>query len=369
MFVFVFWVCFVPLSKNILQMCLVSCMILVWDFRSYFRLLIDEMAISQLNWVMPSGFQSLRLFCVFAHMGEESVVLQNRIWRKICVFPVVFSDHPRCAYIFIITACGRASSTNLFLDQVHQLVHPFMLKLLRCQEHAKLSALDKYTSCRMYATTEPHIDGCMCLGQAARDGIGADICSITTEGYCASASPEYPLEVAYPHLFFPTTHGTSYFSGGARFGLLTQVIKGPRSLCWDFHIFDAPACEWNHFPLSGPPDTISTGIFPIAAAGGLVCLQKTPTRSHLWQHEWLDQVPVPGHGFDGNHHWQSSSAAAQNKKARLHSYNCAKWEAMARTLQLEFTSLWEAGECVPFQFFCLWFSSRSLEQKRHSEWS
>jgi hypothetical protein len=54
--------------------------------------------------------------------------------------------------------------------------------------------------------------------------------------------------------------------GGARFGLLTQVIKGPRSLCWDFHIFDAPACEWNHFPLSGPPDTISTAIFPIAAA-------------------------------------------------------------------------------------------------------
>jgi hypothetical protein len=60
--------------------------------------------------------------------------------------------------------------------------------------------------------------------------------------------------------------------GGARFGLLTQVIEGPRSLCWDFHIFDAPACEWNHFPLSGPPDTIPTGIFPTAAAGGLVCM-------------------------------------------------------------------------------------------------
>ncbi len=93
-------------------MCLVSCMILLCDFRSYFRLLIDEMTISELNWVMPSGFQSLRLFCVFAHMGEESVVLQNRIWRKICVFPVVFSDYPRCAYIFIITTCGRASSTK-----------------------------------------------------------------------------------------------------------------------------------------------------------------------------------------------------------------------------------------------------------------
>jgi hypothetical protein len=62
------------------------------------------------------------------------------------------------------------------------------------------------------------------------------------------------------------------FRGGARFGLLTQVIKGPRSLCWDFHIFDAPACERNHFPLSGPPDTISTAIFPITAAAGLVCM-------------------------------------------------------------------------------------------------
>jgi hypothetical protein len=81
-------------------------------------------------------------------MGEESVVLQNRIWRKICVFPVVFSDYPCCAYIFIITACGRASSTKL--DQVHQLVHPFVLKLLRSQEDPKLAALDKlYISCRM----------------------------------------------------------------------------------------------------------------------------------------------------------------------------------------------------------------------------
>ncbi|CAK9216495.1 unnamed protein product [Sphagnum troendelagicum] len=60
--------------------------------------------------------------------------------------------------------------------------------------------------------------------------------------------------------------------GATRFGLLTQVIKGPRSLCWDFHIFDTPAGEWNHFSLSGPPDTISKGIFPIATAGGLVCM-------------------------------------------------------------------------------------------------
>ncbi len=57
----------------------------------------------------------------------------------------------------------------------------------------------------------------------------------------------------------------------ARFGLLTQLIKGPRSLCWDFHVFDTPAAEWHHFPLSalGP---ISTGVYPIATAGGLVCL-------------------------------------------------------------------------------------------------
>ncbi len=135
--------------KIILQTCLVSCMILLWDFRSYFPLLIDEMTISELNWVMPSGFQSLRLFCVFAHMGEESVVLQNRIWRKICVFPVVFRT--------ILAARTFSSSQpavahhlqNLFLDQLHQLVHPFVLKLLRSQEHAKLAALDKYTSCRM----------------------------------------------------------------------------------------------------------------------------------------------------------------------------------------------------------------------------
>jgi len=39
---------------------------------------------------------------------------------------------------------------NLFLDQVHQLVHPFVLKLLRGQEDAKLAALDKlYISCGM----------------------------------------------------------------------------------------------------------------------------------------------------------------------------------------------------------------------------
>jgi hypothetical protein len=44
--------------------------------------------------------------------------------------------------------------------------------------------------------------------------------------------------------------------GATRFGLLTQVIKGPRSLCWDFHIFDTPASEWNHFSLSGPPDNL-----------------------------------------------------------------------------------------------------------------
>jgi hypothetical protein len=60
--------------------------------------------------------------------------------------------------------------------------------------------------------------------------------------------------------FFQQHMEQAISQGGARFGLLTQVIKGPRSLCWDFHIFDQ---------MESPPtlrttrNTISTSIFPI----------------------------------------------------------------------------------------------------------
>jgi hypothetical protein len=63
--------------------------------------------------------------------------------------------------------------------------------------------------------------------------------------------------------------------------------------------------------------------------------------------------------MDNHHHHH-------RRRQYIYTYAWSKLEAMAKRLKLNFTSLWEEGECVSFQFCCLWFSNRLLEQKRHN---
>jgi hypothetical protein len=153
--------------------------------------------------------------------------------------------------------------------------------------------------------------------------------------------------------------------GGARFGLITQVIEGPRSLCWDFHIFDAPACEKNHFPLSGPPDTISTGIFPTAAAGGLVCMSNV-YGDRIFVVNSVTNVcrKLPHDHISGNMiGWtkcQFLAMALMEIIIDSHLQQHHKTRRQGYTLTIvrsqkpwpEGSNL-RAGKCVPFQFFCL----------------
>ncbi len=65
-------------------MSLVSCMILLWDFRSYFGLLFDEITISELNWVLPSGFQSWLFLCICSHGWRISGFTKQDLEEDLC---------------------------------------------------------------------------------------------------------------------------------------------------------------------------------------------------------------------------------------------------------------------------------------------